>query len=92
LGLYLIGMIVVVIMEGDEDAVFGMIGVLVMLAINGVVLYGAVKLKQLENYALCMTAAILMVIPCSPCFFLSVPFGIWALIVLFDARVRDAFT
>jgi hypothetical protein len=49
-------------------------------------------MKKLENYALCMTAAILLLLPCTPCFFLSVPFAIWALIALFDPQVRDAFS
>ena len=39
-----------------------------------------------------MTAAIVAVIPCvAPCCLLSLPFGIWALVVLGDSSVKAAF-
>ena len=57
-----------------------------------VMLVGAIKMKKLESYGFAMTASILAVIPCfSPCCCLDLPFGIWALVVLSDARVRAAF-
>jgi hypothetical protein len=70
------------------NIVVGVIG----LIISAVVAYGALKMKHLENHGLAMTAAILSVIPCtSPCCFLGFPFGIWAIVVLNDSTVRDAF-
>jgi hypothetical protein len=57
-----------------------------------VVLVGAIKMKNLENYGLAMTAAIMALIPCvSPCCVLGLPFGIWALVVLSEDRVKAAF-
>ena len=57
-----------------------------------VVLFGAVKMKGLENYWLGFTASILSLIPCtSPCCCLGLPFGIWALVVLSDPVVKASF-
>lgn len=56
------------------------------------VVAGGLKMKNLENRGLAMAAAIIALIPCtSPCCLLGVPFGIWALVVLGDPRVRPAF-
>ena len=78
--------------EGDPELIGGFAGTVVAIALNGVALVGANKMRKLENYPLALTAAIVMVLPCSPCCVLSLPFGIWALVVLCDPQVRDAFT
>ena len=63
-----------------------------LLAVNVVIFAGAVRMAQLKNYRLAMTAAILAVIPCiGPCYLLGIPFGIWALVVLRDPVVWYAF-
>jgi hypothetical protein len=68
---------------------FGFVG----LALAILVIFGAVKMKNLENYALAMTSAIVAMIPCiSPCCCLGLPFGIWALVVLCDGQVQAAFS
>lgn len=57
-------------------------------------LIGAGKMKQLNNYALAVAAAIVAVVPCiAPCCcgVVSIGFGIWALVVLCDPLVRSAF-
>jgi hypothetical protein len=57
-----------------------------------VVLAGSVKMKGLDNYGFSLAAAILAIIPCtSPCCFLGLPFGIWALVVLSDPIVKSSF-
>ncbi len=62
------------------------------LAMGALVLFGAYKMKNLESYALAMTAAVVALVPCtSPCCVLGLPFGIWALVVLGDAAVHAAF-
>ncbi len=72
-----------------DPHVFGALyvtGGTVQLAAALVVLLGAIKMKNLDNYAFAMTAAVLATIPCtSPCCcLLGMPFGIWALVVLND--------
>ena len=47
---------------------------------------------EIRRLLLFVTASILAVIPClSPCFILGIPFGIWALVVINQADVKEAF-
>jgi hypothetical protein len=56
------------------------------------VLVGAVQMRHLENYRFAVAASIVATASClSPWFLLGVPFGIWALVVLRNQRVSDAF-
>ena len=56
------------------------------------VFLGAGRMRQLRSYGLAMAAAIIACIPCvGPCLVLSVPFGIWSVVVLSDGAVRAAF-
>lgn len=62
------------------------------IVVGIVVILGALKMKNLENYGFAMAASIIAMIPCiSPCCFLGLPFGIWALVVLSDEQVKAAF-
>lgn len=70
----------------------GAVGNAFAIVIGILILVGATKMKNLDNYALAMTAAIVAMIPCfSPCCLLGLPFGIWALVVLSDSSVKAAF-
>lgn len=65
---------------------------LIFLGLSGVVIVGAMKMKNLENYSLAMAAAVIAMIPCtSPCCLLGLPVGIWALVILNDSSVKAAF-
>ena len=65
---------------------------LVGFVIGIVVIVGAMKMKNLENYGFAMAASIIAMVPCiSPCCLLGLPFGIWALVVLSDQQVKAAF-
>ena len=55
------------------------------------VVYGANKMRRLEQHGVATAAAICAMIPCSGCCILGIPFGIWALTVLNDSYVRGAF-
>lgn len=69
--------------------------------IDVLILVGALKMMRLESYGLAMTASILAMIPhtCGGCclafglpqWFLGLAFGIWSVVVLSDAHVRNAF-
>ena len=64
----------------------------VLMAINAYILYGAFNMLQLKNYSAARAAAIMAVIPCiGPCYILGIPFGIWALFVLGQPHVKNAF-
>ena len=75
----------------ERSQSLGAIGPLFQIALNGVVFFGALKMKNLENYGLSMSAAIIACIPCCSCCCLGIPVGIWALIVLNKPEVKSAF-
>ena len=65
---------------------------IVGLIVGMVVLLGAMKMRNLENYSFAVAASIIAMVPCfSPCCLLGLPFGIWALVVLNDGAVKAAF-
>jgi hypothetical protein len=78
-----------------ETVVFGVIAVVsggVGIFASAAIFYGGLKMRALENYTLSMVASILAIIPCvSPCCFVGIPIGIWAVVVLNRPEVRRAF-
>jgi hypothetical protein len=74
------------------SGVFGIVFNLISVAINGFVIFGALKMKKLESYTISMIAAIVNGLPCSGCCCgVGLAISIWALIVLFDNSVKAAF-
>jgi hypothetical protein len=70
----------------------GVIGAVLAFAIGGLIIYGAIKMMNLQSYGLAMAAAIVAMVPClSPCCCLGIPVGIWAIVVLNNAEVKAAF-
>jgi hypothetical protein len=67
----------------------GLIGILG----SGVILFGGIKMRKLENYGLAMAASIIAMIPCfsGPCCMIGLPIGIWSLIILSKPEVKSAF-
>ena len=71
---------------------FAMAQPVVCLILGIVIVMGALKMKNLENYGFAMAASIVAMVPCiSPCCLLGLPFGIWAVVVLSDPGVKAAF-
>jgi hypothetical protein len=78
--------------RGISSGGVGMAANVLTLAISGLIFYGASKMKQLENHGLAVLASILALLPCtSPCCVLGLPFGIWALVVLYRPEVKSSF-
>ena len=74
--------------EGAAGIASSFIGILVA----ALIIYAALKMKELNQYGLCMAASILAMIPCiSPCCIIGLPIGIWCLIVLTKPEVKAAF-
>ncbi len=66
---------------------------LVALVINPIAIWGALRMKALRSYGLSVTAAVIVMIPCTSCCCLfGLPIGIWALVVLMSEEVKAAFT
>ncbi|MCA9119786.1 MAG: hypothetical protein H6822_34740 [Planctomycetaceae bacterium] len=57
----------------------------------GIVVFGAMRMKQLKSYPLAIAASILAMLPCSACCILGLPVGIWSLVVLCNRDIRKAF-
>jgi hypothetical protein len=64
---------------------------LVQLLHGVIVLCGAISMLRLKSSALGMTAAIAAGIPCTMCFPVGLPIGVWALLALNHPDVRMAF-
>ncbi len=69
--------------------VFNVLG----LALCGLIVFGGLKMKNLENYGLAIAASIIAIIPCFSgcCCIIGLPAGIWALVVLNKPEVKSAF-
>lgn len=75
-------------MQGPMAIVSSLIG----LAVSGLVVYAAQKLRNLESFALVVTGTVLAMVPCtSPCCCIGLPVGIWVLTILFKPEVKSAF-
>ena len=76
-------------MSGGVGIVFNIIGIIMAV----VVLMGALKMKKLESFGFVMAATIIAMVPCvSPCCWVGLPIGIWALVVLNKPEVKGAFS
>lgn len=73
---------------GTISVVFGLLAI----GIGGLIIWGAMKMKALENYTLAMTISILAAVPClSPCCLFGLPIGIWSVVVLVNDNVKRSF-
>ena len=76
------------VFEGSFWTASSFIGVLIAVLL----VYASVKMKELNQWGLCMTASILAMIPCiSPCCIIGLPIGIWCLTVLTKPSVKATF-
>ncbi len=64
---------------------------LLSIGINGFIIFGALKMKNLESFGLAMAASIVALIPCFACCCIGWPVGIWSLVVLNKPEVKAAF-
>jgi predicted Zn finger-like uncharacterized protein len=75
----------------SENEIIASIAVIVsLLCVQGIVIVGASRMKQLKSFGLAMTAAILAM-PCGCCI-AGIPIGIWCLIVINRPEVKDSFS
>jgi hypothetical protein len=70
----------------------GAVSSVVGIALSVVILLGALKMRKLESHGFAMAASVIAMVPClSPCCFLGLPIGIWAVVVLSKPEVKSAF-
>ncbi|MDH4241416.1 MAG: serine/threonine protein kinase, partial [Phycisphaerae bacterium] len=65
--------------------------VILMVAHTVVVIFGAWNLMQLRSYRLALAGSILAILPFGPGAVVSIPMGIWALLVMTKKEVKAAF-
>jgi hypothetical protein len=74
------------------SGVGAIVGAFIGILMGVLILFGAMKMKKLENYGLAMTCSIIAMIPCvSPCCLIGLPIGIWAVVVLSKPEIKSAF-
>jgi hypothetical protein len=94
------GMGAIGVASGDADAVgslmggvLGMVFTVIWMLFSGIIIFGGVKMKNLQSYGLAMASTIIAMLPCTTgwCCLLGLPLGIWALVVLMKPEVKAAF-
>jgi hypothetical protein len=83
---------------GGNDAMAAMVGgsvglvvAALVIILGAVMIFGGMKMRQLQSYGLAMTASILGMLPCTCCCIIGLPIGIWSLVVLMKPEVKAAF-
>lgn len=62
------------------------------LLVDAFIIFASLKMKELNQWGICVAASILAMIPCiSPCCIIGLPVGIWCLVVLNRPEVKTAF-
>lgn len=77
-------------LSGTTGALFGAMNFVASMLVAA----AGWKMRHLESHLLCVIGALLAVVPCFTgcgCCLLSVPVGIWALVVLNDPSVKAQF-
>lgn len=74
------------------QGVIGMASSVIGLIVSGVIVFGAIKMKNLESRGLAMTAAVLAALPViSPCCLVGLPIGIWCINTMNDPVVKAVY-
>ena len=68
---------------------FGQFGFTLLL--HAAIIYGAYGMLHLRRHSWALGSVILAMLPCGGCCILSLPVGIWGLVVLNDPIVKNAF-
>ncbi len=77
--------------SGGSLAVFFFCWYLVLFAQGVIALVGAWSLVRRRHWSVCVGAALVVMVPSSPIVFVSLPVGIWLLVMLRRPHVRQAF-
>ena len=73
------------------QGISGIGGRIFALVLCVLIAIGSTKMKRLESRGWAMAASIIAITPCTGCCILTMPFGIWALVVISKSEVKDHF-
>jgi len=77
-------------MRGPSAGIYS----LLFAAVNGFIVFGAVRMMKLQAHTLAIITCIVAMIPCASgcCCLLGLPFGIWGIMMLNKPEVKSQFT
>jgi hypothetical protein len=82
--------------RGLTEGMHGPLASLVSLfcaALNGFILFGALRMLKLRGHSLAIITCIVAMLPCvTVCCILGLPFGIWGVVMLNKPEVKSQFT
>lgn len=73
------------------ENVIATITTVVSLVFNALVVVAGQRMKNLQSYGLCIAGCAAAIVPINSCCCLGFPVGIWALITLINAQVKEGF-
>lgn len=86
------------IIFASEDGKDALIGVafwiplaLLRVVLDGVTIYGGLQMRNLRSWNWSMASAVAACIPCTMCCIVTLPLGIWALVILLRDETKAAF-
>ena len=83
--------------KAEESMIFGAIGAVGMIvgvgivALNCLVAWGAWQMMNGERYQFALISSIVAITPMTGCCLITLPFGVWGLVVLQEQPVKDWF-
>ncbi len=87
--------VAVMLMIAGHGGLPGLVEMLIVVGLmltGGIaILLGGIAMPKCKSHGLAVAAAIVAVIPIHPAFWIGLPFGIWALVILNRSDVRGAF-
>jgi serine/threonine-protein kinase len=78
-------------LQKDSERRYSNAAALLLAALSGLLMIGAVRMLRLRSFPLAAMTAILAMVPWSPGWLIGLPFGIWACIVLGRPQVVEGF-
>ncbi|MDB4555487.1 serine/threonine-protein kinase [bacterium] len=74
---------------GPSSLIFGLLVVCVCPLIS---IWGLIEMRRLRSYEFAIVSCVISMLPLGGCCFIGFPYGIWALNILSEQRIKDAFS
>lgn len=74
-----------------SSPLYGIVTAVIGICWDGILVVGGLRFLYLTSWGQSLTAGITACLPCNPCCLFSVPFGAWAIILLFNPDIREHY-